>query len=100
MKAREDRGYQQQVKQAALEAKSENQKDAIFLLYYPKLLKSHLYFQYWSGLDAMEIYDRQPIFVLKKILPKNRPLFILAYDKIEEKDSKLVSQGDFGFLYR
>ena len=99
MKAREDRGYQQQVKQAALEAKSENQKDAIFLLYYPKLLKYHLYFQYWSGLDAMEIYDRQPIFVLKKILPKNRPLFLLSNEQINRSDVNLIKKDDFGYVY-
>jgi len=100
LKAKDDDQYQQQVKAAALEARGKYPKNAIFLLHYPKLLKSHLYFQYWSGLDAMEIYDRQPIFILKRTLPQNRPLFVLSIGPLKALDLELIQKQDFGYVYR
>jgi len=95
-----DNKYQANVKKAAIMAKGQYSKDSIFLLFYPELPKSHLFFKYWSGLEALEIYDRQPIFVLKKILPKNRPLLISSEKQIKGADVKLVEKTDFGYVYR
>ncbi len=52
--------------------------NAIVLTYFPTLPKSHLYFQYFASRDAMEIYNRQPLFLLLQQLPKNRPKFVLS----------------------
>ncbi|MBI3232266.1 MAG: glycosyltransferase family 39 protein [Candidatus Doudnabacteria bacterium] len=99
-KIREDDQRQQNIKLAAQAAKRQYPKNSIFILDYQRFPKPHLYFQYWSGLDAMEIYDRQPIFVLKKILPADRPIFIVSERNINRWDAKLVDRRSWGYLYQ
>lgn len=98
-KSREDYQYQTKIKRAAAEFKGQYPSDAIFLLFYPELIKSHLYFQYWSGFDALEIYDRQPIFVLKKILSQNRPVFVLSEKLMAKTGLRFVEKNDSGYFY-
>ncbi len=101
IKPREGYQYQEQIKRAALELKEKYTQDAIFLINFPNLPKGHLYFQYWSGLDTMEIYDRQPIFVLKKTLPHGRPVFVLSDEPLKQGiGGELPEQHEFGYLYR
>ena len=76
----------------ALTVKSQIPQNAIVLTYLEKVKKSHLYFQYWSGIDAMEINDRQPLFLLIKQLPANRPLFIFSDSPLDLKTPPLLYQ--------
>ena len=92
--------YQEAVKQTALSIQPKVPADSIFLLNFRDLPKAHLYFQYWSGLDAMEIYDRQPIFVLEKIMPPKRPLFMFSQTPVKRSGWTLVEESDFGFISR
>jgi hypothetical protein len=89
---------QKQLRDSAMELKAQLPAKAIVLTHFSLLKKSHLYFQYFSGLDAMEIYNRQPLFLLIKQMPKNRPVYVLSDSQLEDKRLRLIS-SEPNFFY-
>lgn len=73
----------------------------IFLIDYPKLYKADLYFQYWSGFDAIQVHNRQPVSVLKKFyLGNSRPVFVLSEKPLQRDDLSFSRRTDSIFVYR
>ncbi len=89
---------QKQLRDSAMELKAQLPAKAIVLTHFSLLKKSHLYFQYFSGLDAMEIYNRQPLFLLIKQMPKNRPVYVLSDSQLEDKRLRLIN-SEPNFFY-
>jgi hypothetical protein len=90
---------QKQLRDSAKELKAQLPNNAIVLTHFSLLKKSQLYFQYFSGLDAMEIYNRQPLFLLIRQLPHNRPLYVLSDSEI--KDNRLMLlKSEPSFFYK
>jgi hypothetical protein len=89
---------QKQLKSAGEYAARTLPANSVSLIWYPSLQKSHLFFKFWSGRDAVEIYDRQPIYHMEKLYP-SRPVFVFSQERLARKELDLVQIAPFGYVY-
>ncbi len=93
-----DYAMQSQLKAAGKYAAAYLPQNSVSLIWYPSLPKSHLFFKFWSGRDAVEIYDRQPIYHMEKLYP-NSPTFVFSQENLSRSELKLVQKAPFGYVY-
>ena len=90
---------QSQLKAAGEYAARALPQNSVSLIWYPSLQKSHLFFKYWSYRDAVEIYDRQPIYHMEKLYGQ-RPVYVFSQENLSRKELKLLQTAPFGYVYK
>lgn len=93
-----DAAAQRRLQQSALSLGRTLPKDSLVIVSTALLDKSHLYFEYWSGLDSLEINKYQTLKFILKFLNVGQKVYLLSDSR--KGNQALIRQTDFGYVYR
>ncbi len=90
---------QMSLKDASIEIKNSLPLNAILLVNWPGVDKSHLYSKYWSDYESFEIYFYHPYWDWLNLLENRKNIYLLT-KKPQDQAGILVRNLSEGFLYK
>lgn len=90
---------QLEIQQTSTELKKQLPADSVLIIKTDRILRPHLFFQYWSGFDSLETYQYHPVYQLLEMLAGRAQNIYLISDQPQPRYGS-AQQLPFGYLYR